>query len=192
MRHNIPNAFFTESLFISIPAFLWSLDKSMFVYSPTLLLAFWSIPACLRISKDKTLVILGLSLLYLVWYGKYHLWFGGRCWGPRYTLLFTPLLLATTGPWLSRNANRWRWWFAACALGVGVLVQQIGVLIEQNVHVGFHHFKEIMAAFAAGKLDPWWAHTWNSHPVATLLGCMALILLCALSGQRLFRSLQQD
>ncbi len=191
-EHRIPNAFFTESLLVSIPGFLWSLDKSMFIYSPPLLLIFAAIPYCWRTQKDKTVALVALSLLYLIWYGKYHHWFGGRCWGPRYTLLFTPLLLATIGPWLSGNMSPWRWWLAACALGVGVLVQQIGVLIEQNVYVGFHHFTEILGALAAGKLDPWWARTWDSHPPATLLGCTALILLCAFSGQRLFRNLQQN
>ncbi len=192
LRHNIPNAFFTESLLVSLPGFLWSLDKSMFLYSPTLLLIFWSIPRCMRANKDKTLVILGLSLLYLIWYGKYHHWFGGRCWGPRYTLLFTPLLLATIGPWLSQNGTREKRWFAASVLGLGALVQATGVLIEQNVHVGFHHSKEILADVASGKLDPWWARTWDTHPTATIVGCAILLLVFTIGIQRLLRAVRYN
>lgn len=189
----IPYDFLAESLWISIPGFIWSLDKSMFLYSPPLLLVLCAVPVVWRRHKGETVVILALSLMYLVSYGKYHHWFGGRCWGPRYTILFTPLLLAMIGPWLSEVGKpiRARRIFAWCVLTLGVLIQLVGLLIEQNVHIGFHHFHEITVDLLTGKLDPWWARTWDSHPLLTVLGIVGLAGLCGLSAAGLIRGIQQ-
>ncbi|MFH1737943.1 MAG: hypothetical protein ABIH23_02960 [bacterium] len=188
-QHNMPEAFFTESLLISIPGFLWSADKSIFLYSPPILLILFAIPALWRRGKRETMLILAVSLVYLVWYGKFHHWFGGRCWGPRYTILFTPLLLATIGPWLSAPI-RFRWIAAWTLLLIGVLIQLIGLLIEQNVHIGFHHFDTIVVDLWAGCFDPWWAYTWDSYPVLTFTEILALVALCSLSAVKLTRRSQ--
>jgi hypothetical protein len=189
----IPYNFYTESLLISIPGFIWSSDKSMFLYSPPLLLVLSAIPMVWRWRKSETVVILALALVYLVSYGKYHHWFGGRCWGPRYTIQFTPLLLATVGPWLLEKGRpiRARWVIGWCAIGIGVLVQLTGLLIEQNVHMGLHHLRGITMDLMAGQLDPWWARTWSSHRILTVFGIIGLAGLCGVSAFGLMHCMQQ-
>ncbi|HPA47354.1 MAG TPA: hypothetical protein PK395_16425 [bacterium] len=171
-QHNMPGVEFTESLLISIPGFLWSTDKSMFLYSPVLLLSLAAFPFLWRRRRAEALLIATISMVYLVWYGKFHHWFGGICWGPRYTILFTPLLVAMIGPWLSEEGGsaRWRWIISWTFLAAGMLVQLPALLVEQNAHPGLHHFGAIREDILLGNLDPWWARTWGSYPWWTAAG----------------------
>jgi len=180
-QHNMPGVAFSESLLVSIPGFLWSSDKSMFLYSPVLLLSLAAFPFLWRRQRAEALLIAAVSVSYLIWYGKFHHWFGGICWGPRYTILFTPLLVSVIGPWLSEESERIRrrWIVSWAVLGAGVLVQLPALFVEQNAHPGLHHLGAIWEDILLGHLDPWWARTWESYPLWTAAG---VVLLSAMAG----------
>jgi len=153
----------------------------MFLYSPVLLLSLAAFPFLWRRQRAEALLIAAVSVSYLIWYGKFHHWFGGICWGPRYTILFTPLLVSVIGPWLSEESERIRrrWIVSWAVLGAGVLVQLPALFVEQNAHPGLHHLGAIWEDILLGHLDPWWARTWESYPLWTAAG---VVLLSAMAG----------
>ncbi len=108
--------------------------RGLIWYSPALLLAvpgarwFW------RKARPVLLFCLGLSLLYVLIYGKWYMWHGGYSWGPRFLVPTLPFLALLTGPaWekfgVQSGAALWKRLTLWALVLVSVAVQWLGMLV---------------------------------------------------------------
>ncbi|HET8626360.1 MAG TPA: hypothetical protein VFL91_03020 [Thermomicrobiales bacterium] len=115
---------------------LVSPGKSIFLFSPVVLLALpcWALFA--RRHRGLALVAGGLVLTHLAFYARVPYWHGDVAWGPRYLDFALPLLvlpLAAGFAWLgrqSRGRRRVLGGVAALVVVAAVAVQLLGVLVN--------------------------------------------------------------
>jgi 4-amino-4-deoxy-L-arabinose transferase-like glycosyltransferase len=129
---------FATPLLVGLYGILLSSGRSLFLYSPPCLLAFFGARKFLTWARAETALIAGVSLPLLFTYAKWWAWDGGWEWGNRFHLFLIPLLM-----WLSAPA--WRWMdeklvptvvrrtyqiSLALLLALSVYVQALGLLIH--------------------------------------------------------------
>lgn len=107
--------------------YLFSPGRSIFLYSPPLILSLYSfLPFYRRYQREAILIGL-ISIIYLILFSSYSHWHGDWCWGPRHLLLLVPLwsiplaFVLTSRRWIALAAG-------LTALGLGV--QILGVTIN--------------------------------------------------------------
>ncbi len=83
--------------------------RGLLWYSPVLLLAIPGARALWRRQRWLVGLILGVSVVYVLLYGKWFMWHGGFSWGPRFLVALMPMLALLTGPvWLALfQEGRW-------------------------------------------------------------------------------------
>ena len=84
---------FREDLFIGLWSYFFSFGKSMFLYSPPLVLSLVALP---RVAKCRAASLWALVLTagpIVCLYSKFAFWSGDWCWGPRYLLFSVPAFL---------------------------------------------------------------------------------------------------
>jgi hypothetical protein len=108
---------------------LLSPEKSIFLYSPPVILLLVAWFKWLEHQKAEALLFLGLiAVEFGAVLGRPD-WNGGTWWGPRYLVQITPLLIIPVGILLesSNRVTRKIWWAVATWLfAVGLLVQVVG------------------------------------------------------------------
>jgi hypothetical protein len=113
---------------------LFSVGRSLFIYSPPVALALLGWPEVLRRHRPEGLLVLGacggLFLLYVSWSG----WHGAWCFGNRFLLPTVPLLLVGL-PYILPGRPSVRAWALGIAVGAGLVVQTLGLA----VHIAFIH-----------------------------------------------------
>jgi hypothetical protein len=68
---------------------LFSPGKSLFLFSPALLVGLAGLPAFMRKNLGMGLVILGAAAVNIAFYGRYYEWAGDYAWGARYIVPMT-------------------------------------------------------------------------------------------------------
>ena len=123
---------FSENPFYGLWGLLLSPGKSLFLYSPPLIVALLALPHALR-TRDRgwlwALLLTGGPVVYSN--AKYLFWSGDWCWGPRYILFVVPaLLLPAIFVFDDLLARRRRLALAAggAVFAVGLFVQVLGSL----------------------------------------------------------------
>jgi hypothetical protein len=121
---------------VGLHGLLLSPGKSLFLYSPPLLLALAGAPLLARRQGAAAFLFLAVPVVYLVLYGTKGVWHGGG-WGPRYLVPSLPfaavLVLPVVASVFSSRSKR----LAAVALVVtitGVAVQVLGVAKHPNLY----------------------------------------------------------
>ncbi len=113
---------------------LFSVGRSLFIYSPAVALALLGWPEVLRRHRAEGLLVLGacggLFLLYVSWSG----WHGAWCYGNRFLLPSVPLLLVGL-PYSLPDYPRTRACLLGVAIAAGLVVQTLGLA----VHIAFIH-----------------------------------------------------
>ncbi|MBN2470472.1 MAG: hypothetical protein JXN59_07095 [Anaerolineae bacterium] len=130
----------------ALAAYLFSPGRSLFVFSPVLLLALpggWLLARGRRWRQLLTAVtgllvfVLGYALL------RHENWYGGLAWGPRYLVPATPFGMLATLPviewfWCRMNSRGRQWsWRTGLLLALivaSIWVQLNGVLISQTAY----------------------------------------------------------
>lgn len=132
-------------LYEGVYGVLLSSGKSLFLYSPLLILAGYGIRPWLRRIGPVALFPAVLLGLFLGLYGVLPTWHGDGAWGPRYFSPLTgPLAVLAAGflaPGAPGGRRRERAWIALVALGAAVQVIGVttstagyfGLLIDNNV-----------------------------------------------------------
>jgi len=122
---------FSTSLWRGVAGLLLSPGKGLWLYAPSLLLsaALWP-----RFRRAQPALATFLALAWIValaFYGSWWAWDGGWAWGPR---LLVPLLPLSCLPLLMLPLRRS--WLAAAALtiGLGALINVLGVLTNPVTH----------------------------------------------------------
>jgi hypothetical protein len=93
---------FSNPLLVGLYGILLSSGRSLFLYSPPCILAFFGARNFFRAAPAEAALIAGVALPLTIVYAKWYSWHGGWEWGNRFFLFAIPLLM-----WLSVPA--WRW-----------------------------------------------------------------------------------
>ena len=106
--------------------------KSLFLYSPPLVLGFAAIPRLIRDHRSAWLAILAAAVPTLLVYSRYKL-NGDYAWGPRFAVFVVPALglaFATLlDAWMRAPARRLRRIVLAAVVGLGICVQLLGTAL---------------------------------------------------------------
>jgi hypothetical protein len=114
-----------ENVLLSLWGFLFSPGKSVFLYTPPLLLAVLGLRRFWRQYPTTVLLMLATIAPLTLFYGAFPSWPGDWAWGPRYLVFAVPVLLLPAIGFLP--GARWPGrWLAACVLALGIGVQLLG------------------------------------------------------------------
>jgi hypothetical protein len=122
---------FSGQFYPAVAGYFLSPGKSMYFYSPVLVLGLLGARTYYRANRSHALLVLGLVATVLLPHLKFPAWPGGWVWGPRYTVAVTPLMLLPAAPWLDERIARGLGLARRLMLGllgaVGLVVQFAGV-----------------------------------------------------------------
>lgn len=119
-------AYFGGSWFDGAWGMLASPNKSLFLYSPPLVLAALATPAAVRAAPRFGLVLLTMVAPVFLVYCTYRSWSGEYAWGPRFAVWMVPVLAVPLAWVLPALRGRWQHGAALAVVGVGVAVQVLG------------------------------------------------------------------
>ncbi len=117
----------STDIFVGLYGNLLSPGRSIFLYSPPLILALFALSRFYRRYPAETWLIMGISTVYLGLYSIPSNWYGGWSFGPRYFLALIPLLILPLGEFLT---SPWRWRIAAVVGVIGAGIQIVGTIVN--------------------------------------------------------------
>lgn len=189
---------FKANLLISIPANLVSLNRSIFIFSPPLILFFFAIKNFFKQHKNTAIILLGIIFTNVIFFSKFSLWQAPASWGPRFLVPMTPFLLLPICVFISNDMPKKI--FITIVLAVGIIIQLIGVLLPLQGQAIDSYFGEQwydpMTFFSKSEIVPqaqmlfkdnielWWLHS----PTKLIMGIL-LIFICVISFYYLIRTL---
>ncbi len=114
-----------QNTFLGTWGFLFSPGKSIFLYTPPLLLAVLGLPRFWRAHRATALAMLVTIVPIILFYASFPFWPGDWSWGPRYLVFAMPVLLLPAIAFLSSMHWPGRS-LAAILLVAGICVQILG------------------------------------------------------------------
>jgi hypothetical protein len=138
---------FETPLTTGLLGFLVSPGKSIFLFSPPILLALAGLSRLWRRDRGLAFVAAAAPIAYLLFFATYTQWEGGYCYGPRYLVPALALLGLGVGPALASNqseqqpAPRNIRLLAIAVFVLGFFVQAIGTttsFLEADVAGGYY------------------------------------------------------
>ncbi len=131
---------FQTPLTTGLLGFLVSPGKSIFLFSPPILLAMLGLPRLWRRDRGLAFVAAAAPIVYLLFFATYTQWEGGYCYGPRYLVPALALLGLGVGPALERASRSTRL-LALAVFILGFFVQALGSatsFLEADVAGGYY------------------------------------------------------
>ena len=122
---------FRGKAYISLPAMLVGLNKSIFVFSPPLVLGLFGAKRFIQKHGLEAVLLLGIIFAYLAFYSKFSFWSSPASWGPRFLVPITPFLFLPVCLFINRV--KWKTILTYALLTVGVIVQLIAVLLPPQI-----------------------------------------------------------
>jgi hypothetical protein len=126
---------FSTSLFTGLFGVLFSPGRSIFVYSPLLILALPGTVWLYRTDRAQALTVLATIGLYILAIALWHSWEGGWAWGSRLLTPIVPLVVVLVAPVIERSWSSPGIAFAVAGLailGVGV---QVSALLRDPMNI---------------------------------------------------------
>jgi len=121
---------FRTPLLTGLRGNLLSIGRSVFLFSPPLVLFLFTIADFYRRHRMESILILLVAISYLVTYSKWWSWSGGVCWGPRFLLPIVPLMMLPAGIAIERvRCSRPARAGLIVVAAAGVIVQLLGVAV---------------------------------------------------------------
>lgn len=118
---------------------LVSPGRGLFIYMPLALVSLLAIPASFRRLPLWTTLGLGVWVVLVAFYCRWHGWDGGWAWGPRFLVPVMPFLLLIAAPAIEgagHFAGRgWRW-LVGVTVAWSIAVTTIGTLVASTE---YHH-----------------------------------------------------
>lgn len=140
-----------------------SSGKSLFLYSPPVLLGLLGLRTAWRQRRDETILLLLITGGLIALNSKFYYWHGDYAWGPRYMVPLTPIFLYLALPWLPQMLSRAprRPWLRQAALGflltAGLFVQGLGAALYWD------HYIRIVVSVREQTSPRGWAEGFISH-----------------------------
>ncbi len=197
---------FETPLMSGLLGFLLSPGKSIFLFSPPILLALAGLPRLWRRDRGLAFVAAATPLVYLLFFATYTQWEGGYCYGPRYLVPALALLALGVGPAIdtaSRGVRR----FAIGVFAAGFLVQALGTAtsfleadvvggyydahydyrmgfsaISMHIHLLLHYAAMSVPAPIGQGFDKWWVFLSKAGVSSGALWIVASVLLAGMAG----------
>ena len=123
---------FKENAIFGLWGFFASLGKSVFRYSPPLLVSLAALPLFWRRHRAVAIALLVTAGPILLAYGKYSMWPGDHAWGPRYLVFLHPLLLLPATllvqDLVRQGLRRWHKIALGLVFACGVAAQCLGIV----------------------------------------------------------------
>ena len=123
---------FSTPISVGLWGLLLSPGKSLFLYSPVILLGLFSFRRFLDTRKNEALLFLGIILAFIVPHASWWAWSGDRSWGPRFLLPIIPYFIFPLGcfieSWTQRSKLYRRLCISLAAFSIGI--QILGVAID--------------------------------------------------------------
>lgn len=123
------NKLFFSSKFLTpyLTSFLFSLSRSILVFSPPLILGILGLKTFFKEHKFESINIIGITLGFLLFYSffGFGISFIGSAWGPRYLVPITPFLLLPVCLYI--DEIRWKKILVYSILSIGLLIQFVVV-----------------------------------------------------------------
>jgi len=206
---------FETPLMTGLLGFLASPGKSVFLFSPPILLALLGLPRLWLRDRGLAVVAAASPLVYLLFFATYTQWEGGYCYGPRYLIPALALLGLGIGPALETSSRNVRL-LAIATFIAGFLVQFLGSatsFLEADVAGGYYdaqynyrvsfspiamhihllaHYATPGAAPIGRGFDKWWVFLSKAGVSSSGLLWIAAILFvgCAASAWWLRRGIE--
>lgn len=117
--------------YISLPAMLVGLNKSIFVFSPPLVLGLFGAKRFIQRYRVEAVFLLGIIFAYLAFYSKFSFWSSPASWGPRFLVPISPFLMLPVCLFI--NGVKWKKVLTYALLIVGAIVQLIAVLLPPQI-----------------------------------------------------------
>jgi len=194
---------FETPLTTGLLGFLVSPGKSIFLFSPPILLAMLGLPRLWRRDRGLAFVAAASPVVYLLFFATYTQWEGGYCYGPRYLVPALALLGLGIGPAIEA-ASRTTRILAIAVFVAGFFVQAIGSLtsfleadvvgayydaqynyrmsfspIAMHIHLLAYYATSAAAPIGRG-FDKWWVFLSKAGvSTGTLLGLAGVIFIGA-------------
>lgn len=127
-----PEENFSNPFLIGVWGFLFSPAKSIFLYSPPLLISFLLLWRFFKKHRNEAIFIVCGFIISLMFYSKWFNWEGGRSWGPRFMFLSMVLLTVPIVKFFE-NRQKWNRSFNIVILGIfltGFIVQILAVMVN--------------------------------------------------------------
>jgi hypothetical protein len=128
---------FGGDLLAAVHGLFLSPGKSVFLYSPPLVVAVLAAPALWRRAPREAALFGALILSQILVLAAYGRWFGESAWGPRYLVPLLPFLLLPLATWLRASpkptAGRLR--LVSVTAGLGLAVQFFAVTTNYDTYI---------------------------------------------------------
>ncbi|UCE17517.1 MAG: hypothetical protein JSV84_11560 [Gemmatimonadota bacterium] len=128
---------FSGKVYVGLYGYLFSPGKSIFIWSPPVILFFFSIKKFYHDHKFESLLFLWIILFQIVFYSKSDFWHGDAGFGPRYIVPIIPFMILPVGQLLTSAHMKTSLPLKLLFFGVcfaGIFVQMVGA------SVNFDHF----------------------------------------------------
>lgn len=126
---------------VGLTGLLLSPGKSIFLYSPPLVLALLGFRWLRRAAPPLARTVLVVSAVHLLFIASLSIWAGEWCWGPRYLLMLVPLWCLAL-PGVSRTSVRRS--LVATVLVLGLAVNLLGLMV---VHERYYYERGLSTYF---------------------------------------------
>jgi hypothetical protein len=128
LRDTVPG--FGSPIVSGLAGLLFSPSASLFLYSPVALFGLAGLFRLWRRDRATAGWLLSLVLIFVLFYATLGNWIGGRSYGSRYLVIVLPFLAVGWAALLAAVPRRRRIVLAVAVLGVGIVVQLPGVLMD--------------------------------------------------------------
>jgi|GEM_PF-719029 len=174
----------TSPLLLGLGAYLFSLDRSLFLYSPVLLAGVLGIPRFLKRYPREGWFSLLLIVIYPFLSAKWHVYWGGPVWGPRFLLPVAPFLVLFIAPLLEDGRGRGVVWGFSLLCFLSMAVQVMGLAFDRLFYLQLYgqRYPLLFAPLSLENLDLAWARVGGEGVRIDFPVLLATLLLVALSG----------
>lgn len=175
---------FTSPLLVGLGAYFFSLDRSLFLYSPVLLAGVLGVPRFLKRYPREGWFSLLLIAIYPFLSAKWHVYWGGPVWGPRFLLPLGPFLVLFIAPLLEDERGRGVIWGFSLLCFLSMAVQVMGLAFDRLFYLQLygHRYPLLFAPLGLENLDLAWARVGGEGVRIEFPVLLPTLLLVALSA----------